>query len=797
MRLKTLVLAAAASMALLAFAARAQEEGALKLDFGNGPHVEGWTKVDSAQEYSDQRGYGFVGAPKVEWRDRRRPDDVRRDYLFARLPAVTFRMKVPRPGVYRLSVVTGDVDFADHVLAVKVDAPHVEFQSVQPQAGEFCTLSAAFQVNTPTIDVTFTSSASNFVVNAISLEPAAQPEAAKVERAKEDTRPKWDWTHVDQWPDPTAAVVAQFKDEVQSAGELATPTGLTRGDYLKFIAGEVDFWRTQQNADGAIIDPYRKEEFQYSTPCFALAAAALVEYAGRKDLLEPAAKATDWATLRLSQRKAASGHEDFYPPQLGHALPLLKGKVDAARYAQWERNLRSFDPAKTYRMPSGNWNVVAVSGEWLFHQMGLRPSTTFIERSLTGQAKQFAHPWGMYTEGPMPYDLFPRMWAADMLAHGYDGAFAKPLTEILRRGAITSLFMQSPAGELPAGGRSAHHQWNEAEQAVTYEIYAARAAEAGDQTMARAFKRGAHLALASMQRWRRPSGEMQIVKNWVDPKEQFAYESYSAHSQYNLLPMAMLVLAHEHAAKTEDVKEGPAPADVGGYVLDVRERFNKVFANAGGTYVEIDTAADLHYNATGLLRVHAKGVNPQIGPSDALSAEAISKYPDGAPRTTAAVGAAWKDAAGEWVRLAQFGTGKLPAAADLRVEREEPKDVRFNVRYTGAVLGGPKSVTETYEVVPGRVTQTTDLAGYTGPIRLIVPVLADNGREKPKIDVTGKTIAITLDDSTVSYSAPDAARVSVEETLYPGRNGWYRLGVAEFPAGAGKATWVIEPKAGK
>jgi hypothetical protein len=772
--------------------------GALRLDFGNGPAYPGWVKVGGAAgaaEYSDRRGYGFVGGPKLEWRDRERPDDVKRDYLFARVPSATFRIKVPRPGVYRLTVMTGDVEYGDHVLSTKVDVPGVEFPTVQPKAGEFVTMTGAFEVSKPTLDVTFGSPANNFVVNAVSLEPAEHAEGVRVERSVEGGGLKWDWTNVEQWPDPTAAVVGQFKRNLEGAGEVAA-TGLERGDYLKLIAGEVDFWKQHQDADGAIIDPYRKEEFQYSTPCFALAAAALVQYAGRGDLAEPAAKAMDWATLRLSQRKAATGHEDFYPPQLAHALPLLKGKVDAARYAQWEKNLRSFDPAKTYRTSGGNWNVVAVSGEWLFHQEGLRPDTRFIEQSLAGQARQFGHPWGLYTEGPMAYDQFPRMWAADMVAHGYDGALAKPLAEVLRRGAITSLFMESPAGELPTGGRSAHHQWNEAAEAVTFEIGCARAKGAGDVAMARAFKRGAHLALGSLLRWRRPSGEMQIVKNWVDPKEQFAYEGYSAHSQYNLLPAAMLVLAHEQAAKTENVAEGPAPADVGGYVLDVRERFNKVFANAGGTYVELDTAADPHYNATGLLRVHAKGVDPQIGPSDALTAEAVSKYPAASPRTTAAVGAAWKNAAGEWVRLAEFGSGKLPPA-ELRVEREEATHVRFDVRYTGLPKGGPGSVTEHYALAPGRVTQTSELTGYSGPVRLIVPLLVDDGREKSKVEVSGRTIALTLGGSTVSYTAAEAGKVSVEDALYPSRNGWYRLGVAEFPGGVSKAAWVIELKGGK
>src|SRR3712207_9480052 len=109
--------------------------------------------------------------------------------------------------------------------------------------------------------------------------------------------------------------------------------------------------------------------------------------------------------------------------------------------------------------------------------------------------------------------------------------------------------------------------------------------------MAGVYKRAAHLALASMQRWVRPSGEMQIVKNWVDPAKRHAYEPYSFHSQYNLLPMSMLATAYEYAASTEKVDERPSPADIGGFVLDIPE-LHKVFANAGGTYVEIDRSEE-------------------------------------------------------------------------------------------------------------------------------------------------------------------------------------------------------------
>ncbi len=279
-----------------------------------------------------------------------------------------------------------------------------------------------------------------------------------------------------------------------------TPTGLQRADYLKVIAGNVDFFCKHQNQEGAIIDPYKHEEWQYATPAFAHAASLLVAHAGRRDLIEPAAKALDWSAHTLSTRTAATGHEDFFAPMLAHAIPLLKPFVPAARSARWEADIRGFNPYKTYRssIGQGNWNVVSLSGEALFFQQGLRSNLDFVQESLAGQGASFSSPYGLYLEGPMAYDHFPRLWAADMIAHGYAGQYAAQLREVLRRGALTSLFMQSPEGELPAGGRSAHHQWNEAEQCVTYEIYAEQALKAGDPELASVFKRAAHLALRSM-----------------------------------------------------------------------------------------------------------------------------------------------------------------------------------------------------------------------------------------------------------------------------------------------------------
>ena len=787
-------------------------EAARRFDFGTASAAPGHVAVGPDTRYRPESGYGWVtegdGADALDRlliRDRGTPEEPLRDFVFARRPQV-FRIDAP-PGRYRLTITAGDADYSDHELEVAIsgaEAPPLPV--LRPEAGEFVTVEAVITVaagGSP-LDLTFRSPSDNWVVNVLTLTPAEDAPAAapRVTQQRFKTPravPASTWGPVASWPDPTADYVKRFFAAQASMPPDFKPTGLSRGDYLKLIAGGVDFWKKRQDRNGAIIDPHRKAEFQYSTPAFAHAAALLVVYARRRDLREAAAKAMDWSARTLSERRAASGHEDFYPPMLAHALRLLKPHVAKERAERWEADLRRYDPFTTYRMKPGsnNWNVVALSGEYLFQKAGLRPADdTFVAASLATQGRHFRSPYGLYIEGPMAYDHFPRLWAADLVANGYDGPHAAELSEVLRRGALTSLFLQSPWGELPAGGRSAHHQWNEAEQCVTFEIYAARALRDGDAALAATFKRAAHLALASMKRWVRPSGELQIVKNWVDPAQSHGFETYSAHSQYGLLPLSMLAIAYEHAETTEKVAEKPAPADLGGFVLHL-EALHKVVANAGGTYVEIDTRADHHYDATGLIRVHIKGVSPQLGPSDSLLASPKYRAPGPHALQTTGVGIAWQTADGSWRHL-----GELDPAAVTNVTvgdiAEAPNRVAFRVRYEGSNLGGPSFVEERYVVTPGRVELTTELGGYTGPRRYVWPVLADDGRRKSAITVAEGLVSVTQDGGKTAqtFRPVGAASVQVGTERYPNHNGWVQLAVAEYPAGDGvpAATLVIEPR---
>lgn len=83
------------------------------------------------------------------------------------------------------------------------------------------------------------------------------------------------------------------------------------------------------------------------------------------------------------------------------------------------------------------------------------------------------------------------------------------------------------AGEIPTGGRSSQHSWNEAAASAVYEIQAGRYAAAGDTQAACMFKRAAHLSLGSVKRWQNPAGDLQIVKNHFPPVDRWGYEVYS------------------------------------------------------------------------------------------------------------------------------------------------------------------------------------------------------------------------------------------------------------------------------
>lgn len=607
---------------------------------------------------------------------------------------------------------------------------------------------------------------------------------------------------------PAAVILPRLFPKTPRYPSRFRPTGLSRTDYLPLLAGNVDFFRKYQNEHGAIIDPYEKAERQYATPAFALAAALLAREANREDLREPATSALTLAIDALARRTTANNHPDFYIPLVIHARRILAPRADRRVADAWTRQLQSLVPEETYRdvEGGGNWNIVNLAGECLRRKDGLvaperdAAQAAYVERCLERQAARFTR-FGMYEDpnAPLAYDAFPRLWLDDILADdAYHGAHRSVVEEFLVNGGLSTLLLLSPSGEWACGGRSAHHQWNEAEVAVICEVNARRWQAGGRPDIAGAFKRAAHLALGSIRRWQRPSGELWIVKNRADPRERHGYEGYSFHSQYNLLAVAMLAIAYLRADET--IAETPTPAETGGYVFDVRDTFHKICASAGGTYVLLDTAADPHYNATGLLRVHKQDV-PFSPYSDNAAGHRNYGPPGNPERRAMSPGIRWKESlGGPWRSLADFHPPRfetrygpsLVTKTDLRVHRSEADRAVFTVAYHTSGEGSLR-IEEEYTIHRSGVEVVVRLEGAPARTAVLFPLLVSDANADTNVTVAGGVAAVRHAAATLTWEvvAPQNVSLALDGPRVPTHNGFLRAAIADLPEGTRELRWRL------
>ena len=161
-------------------------------------------------------------------------------------------------------------------------------------------------------------------------------------------------------PNPLAGVVAAQR--AFATGAPFRDSGLRRADLLVTLKGVVEWFLPLQNASGAIIDPDHAEE-EYSTPCWAHAAATLVTSGGRTDLLAPAMLALNWSIHSLANGHCALNTCDFFAVPVMRSVALLSPLVAAPIAASWKAMLSSLTLA-TWELPGQNWELTAAAGEY-------------------------------------------------------------------------------------------------------------------------------------------------------------------------------------------------------------------------------------------------------------------------------------------------------------------------------------------------------------------------------------------------------------------------------------------------
>jgi hypothetical protein len=516
-----------------------------------------------------------------------------------------------------------------------------------------------------------------------------------------------------------------------------------------------------------------------------VAAVAILIGAGRcEDLTEVAIRAMDRASQDLcfaSQRKTPG--PDFFTRDLSMGTRFLRKKVSAEHAARWEQWLGDFDPEETYwdvarkKEVQHNWNLYAVVGEFLKSAEGIADNREFIERYLEYQKRYFTS-YGMYKDpnDPITYDYTVRQGLSLMLFSGYRGPHRSFYEEMLRRGALTTLFALSPKGEGAYGGRSNQFHLMEAMLACIFEFEARRVAREGDPKLAGMFKRAAHFAAEATRRWL-DEAPFRHTKNRFHPVSRHGCDSYGNYDVYSLLAANLFGVAYLMA--DDRIGEEPCPFEQGGILIELPEDFHKVFATCQGYHIQIDTRGDHAFDATGLGRLHRIGAPGEL----ALSSPIVSapKYDVAVPpfRRNVAIGPAWLEADGRWRYLADYEE----EIASVTVERieETVEEVAFRVIYSGD-LGNARSVIEHYRLNREGLAVRDEVQGDVQAIRACIPLLYTDGLIPAEIGRQPGGFRVKYEGWMYEVTCREKElKMGIEKGLAPNRNGIYRIAFFEKP----------------
>lgn len=405
------------------------------------------------------------------------------------------------------------------------------------------------------------------------------------------------------------------------------------------------------------------------------------------------------------------------------------GRWPAATTAAWRQELASLIPEHTYNSIAAsptdrvnNWAAFAAVSEQLRLFAGIGDERAFIDRQV-GSQLQMLDENGMYRDPgePLVYDIVTRLQLLLLLAYGYDGAYREELERRLRLARPLTLRMQSVTGEIPFGGRSNQFLHNEASFASLCEIEAVRCKREGDLALAGQFRQAARLAVESVERWLATPG-FRHIKNFYPREDPFGCEGYGYFNKYMVTLASMIYPAF--ALADESIPEAPCPAAGDGAAAQTSPHFHKVFWHAGDWFLEFDTAADPHYDANGLGRIHHRGAPAVLClsvPCPAQPAYHIGEDSQPPLAVAPAVydGAWHSGAAGDWAytltRLEQSG-------AAFACTRGDQPPVQWEI-----TAGG---------------TLTLRVSG-TGMVGLTVPLLQSDGAETAVQTHTPQVLTVT------------------------------------------------------
>jgi len=511
------------------------------------------------------------------------------------------------------------------------------------------------------------------------------------------------------------------------------PLEVPASAYLDRVEGVVRFTLQHQNAAGSVIDPFTKAEHQYGTVYYAHAIGTLLHARRAKNLLDSGVRAMDFATAAF-EKNETHGHRVFFITPLVESLELYAPLVPAEKLTTWRNRIKV--KVEIEEGDDSNWATYLLKGEWARAKADLidRAATVeTIERvwKSTQHKRIFDTPHHLYhdlttTPDTLAVEAVGRLNLLALITNGYDGPSASEIADTVDSGTYTALLLQDPSGQMPCNGRTDDHVWGDVGYQLAFELMAQRALARGDRRLAGQYQHAAMLNIANIDRWRRTdipwAGSYFVTKNHFDPKLRLGYQGASEYSNYNGLLMHHL--AQAFLVRRQEIAEEPAPNEIGGYAFALDENFATAFANAGGTFLQIDLKADTalsngnadYWSTLGVVRIGRPGWDTRLGPSDG--------------------GRAGKSGLGTSLCPAFEGNGKQFALASIpdryhgrfSVEFVHPLLVRCNVDYTPIKPQDGPSFRQSFVLTPDGVLTTLQRTAGTQPFSLVAPLLSNDGQ---------------------------------------------------------------------
>jgi hypothetical protein len=599
-----------------------------------------------------------------------------------------------------------------------------------------------------------------------------------------------------------------------------TPLNFPKDRYLVNAEAAVRVMKTYQAPDGGIIDPVEKMEFQYGTPFYVYAGAALLANGKAMDLKDSIMLAMNHVAGQIGA--CATGdhatiipndHGNFFLAPMAGAYVLLKPMVPQATADMWKTQLGTPIGKVINAANFNNWITYAMKGEWLRAQAGLvttAQANAYIDYSWTGGAQgsqpansppqvtrvhdanlEFYHD---LTSDPdtYAYESVARMNTEAILASGYTGPSKATMEPFVVTGANTAVKVQDPTGQGAANGRSGDHSWNDVVPLNVYERLANRYKMAGDEERAGRFRRSAMLALRGLDRWRRPDGSYSTTKNQFDFNLRVHYADYSGRVQYN--GNMEYHQAEAFYLHRDDITEWPTWNEIGGYAFQTDDAFAGAFVNAGGMHMQIALrgqtalAYAIYWTALGVSRFSRVDWDSRLGPSDGIRDEKTGAGMSFAPEFMSG---------GKWTRLAAIPD---QYRADFSTTFIHPLLVKFALDYHPLPGKTGPTFHEDFVVTPDGVLTTLTSSAAAGQWGITWPMLMNDGAGPLVINIANNNLASTRfsagTDEQNYIAVGGASTLTTEDVV---RSGYGDLEAVRYVAtgAAANSTFVYPRNAGQ